>query len=59
MFGRVVTGLNVVRSIEVNDDIVTISVSRKRDHDYTPVTIDGEKEATTKIPPTLSDNKSE
>ncbi len=59
VFGRVVTGLNVVRSIEVNDDIVTISVSRKRDHDYTPVTIDGEKEATTKIPPTLSDNKSE
>ena len=60
VFGRVVSGLNIVRSIEVDDDIVTISVSRKRDHDYTPVTIGNEKEAKTKIPPTLStDNQSE
>ena len=60
VFGRIVSGLNIVRSIEVNDDIVTINVSRKRDHDYTPVTIGGEKEASTKVPPTLSsDSKSE
>ncbi len=60
VFGRVVSGLNIIRSIEVNDVIVTISVTRKRDHDYTPVTIGGEKEAKAKVPPTLSsDNKSE
>ncbi|MEE2912203.1 MAG: peptidylprolyl isomerase, partial [Planctomycetota bacterium] len=59
VFGKVLTGLDVVRVIEVNDEIVTISVSRKRDHDYTPVTIGGEKEANIKVPPTLSDNESE
>ena len=39
VFGRVLSGLDIVRSIEVNDYIVTISITRKRDHDYTPATI--------------------
>jgi peptidyl-prolyl cis-trans isomerase B (cyclophilin B) len=39
VFGRVLSGLEVVRSIELNDDIVTIRVTRKREHDYTPATI--------------------
>lgn len=57
VFGRVLSGLDIVRSIEVNDYIVTISITRKRDHDYTPATIGGEKAAQIKVPPTLSSDK--
>ena len=36
VFGRIVNGLDIARSIEKDDDIVTITVLRKRDHDYIP-----------------------
>lgn len=39
VFGRIVTGLEIVRSIQTNDDIVAMTVIRKRDHEYTPVRI--------------------
>lgn len=39
-FGRVVEGLDVIRSLEADDQIVSATVLRKRDHDYVPETID-------------------
>ena len=36
VFGRIVEGLDTARSIEKEDDIVTITVVRKRDHEYIP-----------------------
>ena len=60
VFGRVLSGLEIVRSIEANDDIVAISVSRKRNHDYTPVTIGKEELGKIRAPGSLSsDNKNE
>ena len=38
VFGRVISGLDVVRSIQPNDQIITATVTRKRDHEYKPVT---------------------
>jgi cyclophilin family peptidyl-prolyl cis-trans isomerase len=40
VFGRVVEGLDIVRDIEADDQIVSATVLRKRDHDYVPETID-------------------
>ena len=39
VFGRVVTGLDVVRSLRRDDRIVLARVSRKRDHAYEPATL--------------------
>lgn len=39
VFGRVVEGLDVVRSLEKDDTIVSATVIRKRDHEYVPETI--------------------
>jgi len=36
VFGRIVNGLNIARAIEKDDDIVTMVVIRKRDHEYLP-----------------------
>ncbi|MDP6693327.1 MAG: peptidylprolyl isomerase [Phycisphaerales bacterium] len=36
VFGRIVDGLNIARSIEKDDDIMTMTIIRKRDHEYTP-----------------------
>lgn len=38
VFGRVIKGLDIVRSIEKGDEIKTATVIRKRNHDYKPVT---------------------
>ena len=39
VFGRVIEGLEVVRSIELDDVIESVSVLRKRDHEYSPQTL--------------------
>ncbi len=36
VFGRIVDGLEIARSIEKDDDIITVTVIRKRDHEYLP-----------------------
>ena len=36
VFGRVIDGLDVVRASEVNDMIVSVDVTRRRDHEYLP-----------------------
>ena len=41
VFGRITDGLDIARLIEQNDEIVTIIITNKRDHDYTPETIGG------------------
>ena len=38
VFGRVIEGLDIVRSIEKDNEIVSATVLRKRDHAYEPVT---------------------
>jgi cyclophilin family peptidyl-prolyl cis-trans isomerase len=38
VFGRVVEGLDVVRSLEVDEPIEKVEVVRKRNHEYKPVT---------------------
>ena len=62
VFGRITDGLEIARALEQNDEIVTIVISNKRDHDYTPETIGGpekpieaKKEKDSKLPkPTLN-----
>ncbi len=39
VFGRVMSGLDVVRSIDPNDLVETVTVLRKRDHVYEPQTL--------------------
>jgi len=39
VFGRVLEGMDVVRSIAVDDEIVDIKILRTRDHEYIPDTI--------------------
>jgi cyclophilin family peptidyl-prolyl cis-trans isomerase len=39
VFGRVLGGLDVARSIQVGDVLDTVTVIRKRDHEYTPQTL--------------------
>jgi len=36
VFGRILEGLEIARAIEKNDEIVTVTIIRKRDHDYLP-----------------------
>ncbi|QDU36910.1 Peptidyl-prolyl cis-trans isomerase B [Maioricimonas rarisocia] len=38
VFGRVVNGMDVVADLEVNDEILSATVTRKRDHEYKPET---------------------
>jgi peptidyl-prolyl cis-trans isomerase B (cyclophilin B) len=62
VFGRITDGLEIARSLEQNDDIVTIVITNKRDHEYTPETIGSpekpvatKKENKSKLPkPTLN-----
>ena len=39
VFGRVIEGLEVVRSIELDDVLESVSVLRKRNHEYSPQTL--------------------
>ncbi len=49
VFGRITDGLDIARLIEQNDDIVTIVITNKRDHEYVPEKIgETEKPANTK-----------
>lgn len=34
VFGRIIDGLETARAIKVDDDIVSITITRKRDHEY-------------------------
>jgi len=43
VFGRITSGLNTARSIEKNDEIVSVMIIRKRDHDYTLIKVGEEK----------------
>ena len=43
VFGRVIKGLDVVEALEVDDDIKSAAVVRKRKHEYTPKTIPDSK----------------
>jgi cyclophilin family peptidyl-prolyl cis-trans isomerase len=52
VFGRVTDGLDIARSLNKDDEIITVVVVRKRDHEYSPETI-GEKTATPKLTPSL------
>jgi cyclophilin family peptidyl-prolyl cis-trans isomerase len=36
VFGRIVDGLEIARSIEKDDDIISVTILRKRDHEYLP-----------------------
>ena len=45
VFGRITSGLDTARAIEKDDEIITVIIVRKRDHDYAPEII-GEKTAT-------------
>jgi len=36
VFGRITSGLDTARLLEIDDDIVTIIISNKRDHEYVP-----------------------
>ena len=48
VFGRVTSGLDVVRNLEVDDEILSITITSKRNHDYTPEKIGEKKENTVK-----------
>lgn len=48
VFGRVTSGLDVVRNLEVDDEILSITITSKRNHDYTPEKIGEKKEKTVK-----------
>ncbi len=48
VFGRITSGLDVARSIEKNDHIISVIVLRKRDHEYTPEKIG---DITVNVPP--------
>lgn len=39
VFGRIVEGLDVAHALRKDDELVSVEVLRKRDHDYTPETI--------------------
>lgn len=39
VFGRVIKGLDVVEALEIDDEIKSASVVRKRNHEYTPKTL--------------------
>ena len=39
VFGRVVEGLDVVRALQKNAEIISVEVVRKRDHEYEPETL--------------------
>jgi len=62
VFGRILSGLKIARALEQNDDIVTIIVTSKRNHDYTPEKIGEKTAALPKTPnskPTLSSDSSD
>jgi len=43
VFGRVVTGMDIVAALEVGDEIESATVIRKRNHPYKPETTPGDK----------------
>lgn len=45
-FGRITSGLDTARLLEIDDDIVTIIISNKRDHEYLPEKIGESPKAT-------------
>ena len=55
VFGRITTGLEAARAMEKDDEIISVMVIRKRDHEYTPEKI-GERaaEITPKLTPSLT-----
>ncbi|MBI69638.1 MAG: peptidyl-prolyl cis-trans isomerase [Phycisphaerae bacterium] len=56
VFGRVTSGLDVVRNLEVDDEILSITITSKRDHDYTPETIGKSSEKAVKPKPPVKGN---
>ncbi len=56
VFGRVTSGLDVVRNLEVDDEILSITITSKRNHDYTPEKIGEKKEKTVKPKSTVKGN---
>ena len=53
-FGRITSGLDIARAIEKDDEIITIMVIRKRDHEYKPEKIG---ESITEIKPESSQDR--
>ena len=55
VFGRITLGLDTARSLEKNDEIISVMIIRKRDHEYTPIKV-GVKETETlpKLTPSLN-----
>ncbi len=43
VFGRTITGLDVIHALEVGDEIKSAVVVRKRNHEYTPKTLPSKK----------------
>jgi peptidyl-prolyl cis-trans isomerase B (cyclophilin B) len=43
VFGRITNGLDIARSIEQDDEISTIIILNKRDHEYVPETLGGQE----------------
>lgn len=39
VFGRVIEGMDVVRQLEKDDEIRSVTITRKRDHEYEPQTL--------------------
>ena len=54
VFGRVTSGLDVVRSIEPDDVVESVIVLRKRDHEYEPQTLPEVTTPPITLPPELS-----
>ncbi len=56
VFGRITDGLDNARNIEQNDEIISVMIIRKRDHEYTPIKV-GEsqvEEDKPRLKPTLN-----
>ena len=45
-----------MRNLEADDEILSITITSKRDHDYTPETIGEKKEKTAKPKPPVKGN---
>ncbi len=55
VFGRILEGLDVARSLKINDVLESATVLRKRDHEYSPTTLpeeDGSLPSKLAVPPT-------
>jgi cyclophilin family peptidyl-prolyl cis-trans isomerase len=55
VFGRVTEGLDVVRGIQADDEIVEVVVIRKREHEYVPETLEITPETPESAVPVITD----